>query len=306
VTLFKKEALVAITSVLIGCLAYYSWKYAFGKNPTKRFAVTLAIVISTALLFYAYLFLTRPEGLMNDHHWGNISGLFLAFVFLQALRAVLDQLDVKAREGRFNFDKVSFQKNARDMVIEFTVFGAIYVMIAYASAVKTEYRFYALTGCLFSIFPILKVLKYRIYDDLYKRWLHKGGSFIGPITSVPTTLLQGIYNVLFRAYLLIALSFACIYTLLYFDSIITDGMPVFSVNNASGNLFVDFIYFSIITMSTVGYGDISPIGVIPKLLCASQVLLGYFFIGSTFAYIFFVISVQSSGVRSSGKTNKKT
>jgi hypothetical protein len=175
------------------------------------------------------------------------------------------------------------------MLIEFTVFSAIYVMIIYSSAYDKENTIFSTLGYLLSTLCILKILKYRIYDDLYRRWLHLGGSYIGSSTSAPTTLLQGIYNVLFRAYLAIALSFACIYLLLYFGPLIPSGEKPFHVTNKSGNLFVDFIYSSIITMSTVGYGDISPIGVVPKLLCAFQVLLGYFFVGTTFAYVFYVI-----------------
>jgi hypothetical protein len=290
--------LLTITLILVGFLGYYVTKYSFGKHPPKKFVYILGFVLIIVFSSYSYAFLTRPqESPLRPYDVPNVVGLFFAFFFLQSLRIILDQLDVKARVGRFNFNKTALYKNSGDMIIECTVFGAIYTTIAYTAADCSSHKLYTLIGLLLSTLPIFKVLKYRIYDDLYKRWLHRGGSFIGDPTSPPSTLLQGIYNVLFRAYFAIALSFASIYTLLYYYNLHTSETRyiTFSINNASGNMFVDFIYFSIITMSTVGYGDISPVGVVPKLLCAFQVLLGYFFIGSTFAYIFYVIGTQSEG-----------
>jgi hypothetical protein len=88
---------------------------------------------------------------------------------------------------------------------------------------------------------------------------------------------------------MIALSFACIYLLIYFDTNPTGERP-FTIMHASNNLLVDFIYFSVVTVSTVGYGDILPVAVLPKLVSIFQILLGYFFIGSSFSYIFFVLT----------------
>lgn len=294
-----------VTFSLILCIAAYVLKYSFGDNPPRYFVAVLAIVVLFSLGYYAYLFAYRPTTVLLSHYDGyNLVGLFLLFLFMQVLRAILDQLDVKSRTGKCNFTGIMLLKNAGDMLIQFTVFGAIYVMIVYSSAYENKHTIFASIGYLLSALCVVKILKYRIYDDLYKRWLHIGGSFLGSTTSAPTTLLQGIYNVLFRAYLTIALSFACVYLLLYFGPLILDGKKSFDVANKSGNLFVDFVYFSIITMSTVGYGDISPVGIVPKLICAFQILLGYFFVGTTFAYVFYAIGSRPSSQKSKWRTHK--
>ena len=286
---------IIVPIVMIYFTSYYSWRYSFGRHPSKKFSIVLGIVIAFSLLYYSYLFIVCPiKPIYTFNHKANIFGLFVVFMLLQILRAILDQLDVKAIDGRINFDKASFRKNVRDLFINITLFSAIYTMILYTSFYNTSYFSYKIAGYTLSAFCIIRVLKFRIYDDLYKRWLHDHGSFIGQATSIPTTLLQGIYNTLFRSYIIISLSFASIYTLLHNNAIIVTGRNIFYIKNESGNIFVDFVYYSIITMSTVGYGDISPITEVPKLICASQILLGYFFIGSTFAYIFFVISLQAN------------
>jgi hypothetical protein len=68
------------------------------------------------------------------------------------------------------------------------------------------------------------------------------------------------------------LVFGCIY---YFLSKI-DGQ---GLNPPSGNIsFLDSIYFSVVTIATLGYGDISPIG-ISRLVASVEVLFGLLFVG---------------------------
>ena len=74
---------------------------------------------------------------------------------------------------------------------------------------------------------------------------------------------------------LIVLSFAIDYTALhFFDS------THFKINNSSGYngllVFFDMSYFSLITFSSVGYGDIIPITVTAKTLAAFEVALRFF------------------------------
>ena len=46
-----------------------------------------------------------------------------------------------------------------------------------------------------------------------------------------------------------------------------------------GRSYFDALYFSVMTWTTVGYGDFTPITPISKIVAASEALLGYIFMG---------------------------
>ena len=297
------------TFALSSLFLVYMWKYSFGRHPPWAFRLALAVVTIGGFSLFFYLFLKSPPATpFSKYDRVNFIGSFLAFLFMQVLRVFLEQLDIKARDRKFGFTVTIFLKNASDLFMNLTLFFGIYVIIIYVSVSTSEkeYWSYAWAGYTLSILSIIRILKFRIIDDLFRRRLGQGGSFIGPTTSVSTTLLQGIYNFLFRAYFMIAFSFACIYLLIYFNNgLPSTGNAPFEIAHPSGDLLVDFIYFSVVTMSTVGYGDILPVTAIPKLVSIFQILLGYFFLGSTFSYIFFVISARSDGINANlGKGEK--
>lgn len=292
INLFMVIGLFFLTLALIIVSGIYALKYAFGKHPKRVFDI-IYITILTLYLFYISFFLgIKYQLLRNDnYHIINITSLVFIIALLQFIRIILDYFDEKAsRNAKFFHSKRLF-KNFRDLYANCVILISIYSMIILSSESTMFQYYYKLIGYLFSGFIILRIIKFRIYDDLYKRQLRAGKSYLGPRTSHSTTILQGIYNILFRAYFFVALSFGCIYSLIVSGNLL-DGNEYFcvEVNKLSGNTFLDFIYFSIITMSTVGYGDISPIGQVPKLLCIVEILFGYFFIGAIFAYIFNISS----------------
>jgi hypothetical protein len=63
----------------------------------------------------------------------------------------------------------------------------------------------------------------------------------------------------------------------------------FEIKNATDYPFVDFLYYSVVTVTTLGYGDISPAKVYRKLVSIMQVLIG-------FVYIIFIVSMVLSAV----------
>ena len=73
------------------------------------------------------------------------------------------------------------------------------------------------------------------------------------------------------------LSFATDYTCLYtFDQSTFKGVPEYS-SSYFYNLSL-FIYFSVITFSTVGYGDIAPVSEIARMLVMLEIFLSFFII----------------------------
>lgn len=79
-------------------------------------------------------------------------------------------------------------------------------------------------------------------------------------------------------------SFATDYTCLYqFDHMAFEGMSVHS-NSYVYNLF-HFFYFSVITFSTVGYGDIAPISEAARFVVMLEIFLSFFLVVFAFANI---------------------
>jgi hypothetical protein len=70
------------------------------------------------------------------------------------------------------------------------------------------------------------------------------------------------------AYLLIAVAYTYVY--LYIDGV--TGHSFFIQTNQDSS--TDFMYFSLVTVTTVGYGDLSPGDDLPRLLATSEAVLG--------------------------------
>lgn len=77
-------------------------------------------------------------------------------------------------------------------------------------------------------------------------------------------------------YLLMGLSWAVIYTLiqLYFPASFNN----IHVNNQWFSLFPEFIYFSFVTLTTLGFGDISPNLPVSRFLVYFQAIVGQFYL----------------------------
>jgi hypothetical protein len=80
-------------------------------------------------------------------------------------------------------------------------------------------------------------------------------------------------------YLFIALLFAVVFVTISLLS----GEPFFA--QKTDPTAVDFIYYSVITISTTGYGDLSPLGNLGRMMAAVEVIVGQLFLVTVVALL---------------------
>ncbi|WP_223703463.1 potassium channel family protein [Sutcliffiella deserti] len=115
-------------------------------------------------------------------------------------------------------------------------------------------------------FIIILFIIVTIYFSFIKVFTSDNRSM--PYVSKETLLL------LLMIYFTLLVSFGLLYTVLHLE-----GFPVLVENGVeiTGNYFTIFthsVYFSAITILTVGYGDITPIG-IGRVIAMTEALIGY-------------------------------
>lgn len=70
---------------------------------------------------------------------------------------------------------------------------------------------------------------------------------------------------------LLAIAFACLYRLVDMVTV----TPLFSIAGQARRLeFAEALYFSVVTLATVGYGDIAPLAPLARLLAVAQMISG--------------------------------
>lgn len=207
-------------------------------------------------------------------------GLCFYVFILAMIRSILDYFDLKSARKR-SFIQLQLKQNLRD-----TFWNIIVVMGMYTSTMYSDNKFYRYSGYILCVFNIFRMVKYRFFDDFFVRETNSKKSYLGHKSNPKIALFQSLLNLILRAYFWVTVSFACIFVLLTRADYNIDP-PIFSISKASqsGNITLDFIYFSVITISTVGYGDISPVNWIARLLCIHEILLGYLFIGTLLALL---------------------
>jgi hypothetical protein len=285
IRIFLAAIFYILTTALLIVLVIHVLKYSYGvTKPPASYNRATHIILIFAFVFYLFLYLIQFE--REPQHIANLIGIFTALALLQLLRAFLNSLEQKPLTGQSGVGQCNLQKSIGEFFANAVVFMGIYVSIMYSSlrvGALPMFRYIGYTLCVFTIF---RVVKYRFFDDLYRRRLYTGRSYSGSPSLPATTLLQGLFNVLLRAYFYVTVSFGCIYAImaggLYDDSGL---IFIFKQETLSGNILVDFIYFSVITMTGGESENIVPVGVMPKLLSIVQIIAGYFFLGTLIALI---------------------
>ncbi len=223
-------------------------------------------------------------------HLHNLIGIFLVVLALQVARWWLESSETEFA-GRS-----PVRKGALDIIGNTIIAAACYVGTFHLNRALTT------VGAILAMWNLVRLVKYRIYDDIYLHRIHESKS---PWLVVPGdaghTLLRSLLDQLPRAYLYTAFSFTTFQLLLMKDALYGPNSvshDAFQVTTPSGNPFVDFFYFNIVTISTVGYGDISPLSSSAKMLCAGEMLFSLIVLAALLTTLlgrFLRIADQSSG-----------
>ncbi|MGZ4957858.1 MAG: ion channel [Methylomonas sp.] len=91
----------------------------------------------------------------------------------------------------------------------------------------------------------------------------------------------------FCVYLLLGMIWALLYRLLYIN-----GWAAFTGNIAEQDQFPDLLYFSFVTLASLGFGDIVPIGSLPKTLAYLEAVVGQFYLAVMVASL---VGIYSTG-----------
>ena len=266
---------IAISGIAI-FLIYVCYFSVNSKKIPVWYSYSANIFMFLVALFYLSAFYLRYSE--NPYHVINLIGLSLFAIFISVFRSGMDLFDSKFAKKDY---KPYIIQNFRD-----GMWNVVFFLSTYSAVVYVDNDGFRYSGYLLCTFNIFRYFKYRFWDDLFDRTLSCENSYLGHKSNPNIALAQGLFNLLLRTYLFIAYSFGCIYILMAHGEY--EQSPLIfkiSQDTRSGDILVDFMYFSIITMSTVGYGDISPVAASAKFVCIFQIIFGYLFIGSVFALV---------------------
>lgn len=235
---------------------------------SKYWRVSLVIPLAFMIfIIWSSLIKVEQTKVRLEIHLQNICAIFISLFVLQVARLWLERKETEST-GR-----APIRKSIFDLIKNFMLFVTCYV-----STFRLN-RFYIAVGMILALVSVARILKYRIYDDIYRYKIHLPGSqrYVIP-GEAGHVLLRCLLDHLPRAYLYTAFSFTIFQLLLMSDPLY--GMQkvtgdAFQVSNPSGNPLADFFYFNVVTIATVGYGDISPVSALAKVICSMEILFAF-------------------------------
>jgi hypothetical protein len=77
----------------------------------------------------------------------------------------------------------------------------------------------------------------------------------------------------YAKFLILLLVLIHLFTIGYMIIYRFDDRSFIGINNENGNIYLDFLYFSVVTFTTLGYGDIYPVSVLARGVVMIEVLL---------------------------------
>src|SRR5215510_8120045 len=87
------------------------------------------------------------------------------------------------------------------------------------------------------------------------------------------------------AYLLIALSFAALYSLVFHLDPQSFRLPEWIKRESIEAMRTEMVYFSLVTLATLGYGDILPSSPFTQMLAVLEAVIGQFFMTALVAWL---------------------
>jgi hypothetical protein len=155
----------------------------------------------------------------------------------------------------------------------FFFFWGIPVILLYLPV--SLFPFVAVLFCMFYIFMLIGDIYFSVFG--HERLEQKRGMI--DITSVQE-MREELISALVK-YLGGIVSFATLYNGL---QTILDGRA-FVISNPSSVPYFDLLYYSVVTISTVGYGDVAPASLVSKVFVMGEILFGIGFALLLFAML---------------------
>jgi len=87
------------------------------------------------------------------------------------------------------------------------------------------------------------------------------------------------------AYVLLAISFSCVFSLLVMLNPQSFNPPTLLNYQHPAHIYLTMIYFSLVTLTTVGYGDIAPISGFAQMFAGMEALIGQLYLAILVAYL---------------------
>ncbi|WP_422049324.1 potassium channel family protein [Shimia sp.] len=197
-----------------------------------------------------------PTGFVETHRWSILLVLLVALILLDGFEDRVHWADTAGLWGLSLLFLGVVGATGRNTVLRFVM--GVPVVIWIALIVLNEVAGVRVDGSLAILAGIL----------LFGSMLTSFWQLIGPVHSEYERLSSGVFG-----YLLMAMLWGVIYWRI---EAVHPGS--FNLPGDVGDERAPFVYFSMITMTTVGYGEMTPAASLPRVLTGLQAIVGTMFV----------------------------
>ena len=247
---------IIIMVAVFGAAGLFLWMFPGSRFFVLAFANSLAIYTSV----YSFLRLTNFEGAAP---WAIAVGYLLPmFVFLAAVALKRDEIQQLSRDEELLRESLSGRKFVWIAPV-FVIAAATFALPRLSLDSETLSLVLAGSMALVAVFVagVSRQISLFLIDTglLFDQFFVRTGRLFRPAFAF------------FTLYSFIVIVFAMIFRIM--DRLAVE--PAFLVDGVRTTIsFSDSLYFSLITMSTVGYGDITPAAEAVRVVAAIEVMLG--------------------------------